>query len=1231
MERKGITVKLKKVPILKRIVRLPDIFGAFLPGRRLHLYLCLVKVYFLATVFIFYSLPAHAIDPLISPNTGTIDISTIRQIITPYENQAAGIININSGGQVTNEGNQVDNYGAINVNSGGKLDNMWGMITNKTGGVLLNHGTVTDNGMSITNESGATVGNYSIWYSYGPFANDGSLTNHNGGTFDNNNAMASTGTLSNAGTWLNNDWSTLDNSGTLTNSGTFTNSSMATLTNSNALTNSGIFNNSGAFTNSGTLTVSSGGIFNQNNTATYSGAGSIILGGTLNNTSNNAFDITTLGFTGGTFNSNGTGSVSITTATVAGGQTGTIQGSGPIGLATADVDGTLNISAVISGTGSLTKTGAGTLTLSGANTYSGGTFINAGTLTVGSDANLGNASGGLTFTGGTLQVTGGFTTGRSVTLNAGGGTLDTNGNDLTISGVMIGAGSLTKTGAGTLVLTGANTYSGGTTVSTGTLQGDTSSLQGDITNDSQVIFDQAAAGTYAGDMCGTGTLIKTGAGTVTLTGSSCLGGGVTIVAGTLANDGAYINDIGATINNTAAGTLNNTGTLGNEGTLVNSGTLNNDNGGWLFNADGASMINNGMLNNLAGAQLTVQDGSFLTNNGTLTNNGWLGNDAGSVLTNNAALTNNNVLVNFAALTNNATLTNNVGASITNAATLTNNAGATLTNSGTFSNWAGAVFVNNGIFTNAGVFTNNGTLKGIGTIIGDITNDGIIAPGNSIGTMTITGNYTHNAGATYQVEVNAAGQSDRLVVTGTAVLNGGTVSVLASPGMYNVSTNYTILTAGSVTGTFASVAGNLAFLTPSLSYDPTHVYLLLTRNSTSFADVAQNWNQYAVASALDRASPAATGDMADVINTLLGLSASDARGAYDQMGGLTHNALTGVTFFSFNRYLGAVADRVGGFITGAPSSMFSGRPVMLASRADTGSDAGNTLLAALGNMRSEGRPRWGLWAQGYGGMGDRHGNEISSRYDYDLAGIVVGFDRKMGDSLLLGISMGYSHTRLNMKDSSDSATVSSYQGSLYGSYKKDPWYVNGIMAYGYNRYDTSRNIIFGGLARTANALYGGHAMGGYVETGYRLTTAVVNIIPMASIQGSHLTRDSFKERDAGALNLYVDRDNASSMQSSLGVRLRKEYGVSTGIVVPEIWGKWLHEFSNNEYTVNALFAGSPISIFTVKGGRPDRDSANAGLLLTWETKKGMDLYISYDAILSGDRTDQGGSLGMCYKW
>ena len=131
---------------------------------------------------------------------------------------------------------------------------------------------------------------------------------------------------------------------------------------------------------------------------------------------------------------------------------------------------TFTFGGVVSGTGALAQIGSGTTILTATNTYAGGTTINAGILAVAADVNLGAAAGGLTFGGGTLQFLSGFITNRPVTLNTGGGTFDTNGNDATLSGPIAGTGGLDKIGAGTLILSGANTYSGGTSLAAGTLR-----------------------------------------------------------------------------------------------------------------------------------------------------------------------------------------------------------------------------------------------------------------------------------------------------------------------------------------------------------------------------------------------------------------------------------------------------------------------------------------------------------------------------------------------------------------------------------------------------------------------------------------------------------------------------------------------------------------------------------------------------------------------------------------
>jgi len=420
------------------------------------------------------------------------------------------------------------------------------------------------------------------------------------------------------------------------------------------------------------------------------------------------------------------------------------------------------------------------------------------------------------------------------------------------------------------------------------------------------------------------------------------------------------------------------------------------------------------------------------------------------------------------------------------------------------------------------------------------------------------------------------------------------------------------------------------LTPSLSYDANDVYLSLTRNATSFADTAVTPNQYAVASALDRTSPYAEGDMSDVMNNLLDLSVQGARSAYNQMGGLTHVLLDEASFFSFNRYINNISGRMAGFNTGGTALSYADN-ILLALNESTGSDAGNMLVAAISNAREEDVPSWGLWAKGYGNMGERLGDDIATKYNYRGGGLIVGFDGKMSERLLLGAAVGYSYTKVDMNDLDEDSKVASYQGSLYGAYNIDQWYVNGLIAYGYNRYDTTRDIAFGNITRTARADYSGHSLGGYVETGYQIKTDAVNIIPLASIQAGSLWREAFTERDAGALDLSADSDRTSSFIGSLGVKLRKEYRVQNGSIIPEIRCKWLHEFTDSDFTLNASFTGYPVSTFSVRGDRAQRDSAAVGAGLNWEIGKSFGLALAYDAILSGDRTEHGGTAGIRYRW
>jgi autotransporter-associated beta strand protein len=210
--------------------------------------------------------------------------------------------------------------------------------------------------------------------------------------------------------------------------------------------------------------------------------------------------------------------------------------------------GTTTIKSVIANIGGgattlLVKAGSGTLVLDGANSYSAGTALDQGILNFATDT-LPHTAANIHFYGGTLQWAAGNSQDISAGIapTAGGETaiLDTNGNNVNLATALSGGGGLAKLGGGVLSLLRANTYSGATTISAGTLQlgngdvGNDGSIGGSsIIDDKTIVYDLSGSEAYSGAISGIGSLTKLGAGTLLLTGSNTYTGGTTIDVGTL--------------------------------------------------------------------------------------------------------------------------------------------------------------------------------------------------------------------------------------------------------------------------------------------------------------------------------------------------------------------------------------------------------------------------------------------------------------------------------------------------------------------------------------------------------------------------------------------------------------------------------------------------------------------------------------------------------------------------
>jgi autotransporter-associated beta strand protein len=530
--------------------------------------------------------------------------------------------------------------------------------------------------------------------------------------------------------------------------------------------------------------------------------------------------------------------------------------------------------------------------------------------------------------------------------------------------------------------------------------------------------------------------------------------------------------------------------------------------------------------------------------------------------------------------------------------------------------AGTLVVN-GSLASAVTLNSGGMLKGIGSVGGLVSNGGTLAPGNSIGTLNVAGNFTQNGG-TYQVEVNAAGQSDKIVVTGTATLNGGTVAVQAATGSYARNTSYTILSAtGGVSGTYSGVTSNLAFLTLSLSYSSNAVMLSLLSSTNSFQSGGQTPNQKAVGAALDTASPTATGDFANVLNAMYLLSTSQGPKVLDAIGGQNYAGFSSLTIQSLLLFMNSFSMHAGG----------SGGTSYQALKIE-GSDACESPCQV--------EPLWGVWGGGVGAFGTVAGDGNGNGLTYNLGGFAAGLDRKFAPNFRAGVATGFNAATLYTNGMPGTGTSNTVQVALYGELVEGPFYLDALAGYAHSDNRQTRPITIPGLPfRSAQGYTTANTFFGQLEAGYKVAVAPSFggfLTPFARLQGVTSTQNAFSESGADSLNLNVAAQTTNSLRTVLGAQL--------GAAIDAPWREklnvtmrvgWSHEFADTSRPVNASFAGAPVLGFTTQGAQAPRDGVVLGFAANTKVAENTSVYLRYDGDLAGGNTNHALNAGVRYVW
>ena len=940
----------------------------------------------------------------------------------------------------------------------------------------------------------------------------------------------------------------------------------------------------------------------------------------------------------------------------AGGTSGTL-GSGTVGVHGAlvfDRSDTVTVSNYIYCGGSLTQNGTGTVKLTGGSDYTGVTSVNSGTLNIQNNTATGSTAGGVVVSDGAeLQME--HATGIAVGAEA-----------LTLNGTGVGVGGALRN------IGGDNSWAGAITLGSATrINSDADTLTlgaGGITGAGQVLTVGGAGDTTISGVIGTGAgaLIKDGAGTFTLSGSNTYTGTTSIDNGviscnTVATSGsAQSLGQGATVNlgvaATSSGTLKYTGSTGTLDKAINA----LGNGSDTIQNSGAGVLTLSGIITKDGTILTLKDGEFLVSGKitgasadsdlivdgstvTLTNanNDYNGptiiQNSGKVIIADDYLgavpgsaTAGNLEFNSGTLnaSDTFTLDSNRGIKLTGAGTIDVDTDKTLT--------YGGIMADSGAFTKAGAGTltlsatntyTGGTTVSAGTLYannnnalgsGDVTSNAILNVG--LNTVDIgSGVYTQSNGSTLQLTANSDTEYGSIKSTGDAVATvASTVNVVAG-GYINNKAKLTVLDTGS--GSSIAPANITTTVTGSsrISFDPSVVggKLILTadRSSNGFESCGKDENSKAVGNVLDNMTDYTT-DMKSILDTLETMSDSDAGDALNTMESPVNRGIIETGRLSIGQSISSILNH----FSLLKKNIFG---------ISTGDDVSSDSKFA--------KPAEAVWAKAFGTYAKQDNRKGIEGYHADIMGGAFGLDFISTNKTTFGLGCGYLYNKIDPeKVSLSRTTADSIQGLLYYGYnhelnymEKDALYLNLIGSFAYNMYDSKRNINIGTtINRQAKADYDGQQYTAYGEVGYYIPRSKINLIPLASLEYSRLEVDSYTENGADSINLYVNRQHYDLLELGLGLKFSSIIKKENIDIIPEIRGKWLHDFIADKAEVTSRFTGGGASFKTV-GAEPAKSVFDVGATLTLLGKNNIKLDLDYDFYIRDDFYSHNGAATLKY--
>lgn len=511
---------------------------------------------------------------------------------------------------------------------------------------------------------------------------------------------------------------------------------------------------------------------------------------------------------------------------------------------------------------------------------------------------------------------------------------------------------------------------------------------------------------------------------------------------------------------------------------------------------------------------------------------------------------------------------------------------------------GALVVNGSIIgnTNIGV---NGIVGGDGQL-GNVISKGILHAGwPYTGTLRVNGNYINDGGSLSVV------LGSKLDVTGTATINGGLLAIDGVENAYVRSGQTSIMTAaGGISGDFRNFDFRPTYLVNG-SYHLTGKDVVVSYDTTPItqSSVCESANGCKSAMMIESSVSSQaekTGESSVVLatNDLIKLgagiqqldTAKAVKSALEEISGDVHPSMVQAGMVAIETPMSRVSNR-------------------------------------LDQLRHDHDLTTGFWMDGIGGVGGLNGRNGASNVDYSLGGVVFGMDKRITSDLVAGAYAGWNTMKVEVSGQADHNNIDTYFGGAYLGYTHDKWTLNGQVAYGRQKFETTRSIF--GLGDQLSTDYHGNIFAAKVDLGYDIAQiGHFTVTPYAAGTYVHSRTDAFSEAGIGGVS--GDKSNTDLFRPEIGVKIGGKKKVGNNGATLGIYGKAAVTHDITKSRRGLSLSGTD---FTSEGARRGKTNVVLGVTTEYNFNEKLSIYGGGEVQIptNGGKTATSFNVGLKIKF